>query len=165
MSFFPMAAAVLASVGQVYQGNAQAAAYEGQAQTAELNARLTRQQGSAAEAAQRRQNAQRMGEVRALAAEGGFDPNSGSLNDLQTKTAAELELDVLTNRYRTQLEAIGLENDAANLRANAKTSRRSGYLNAAGTLMSTAARYGGGPRLDGGAPVETRYVAPYTPPR
>lgn len=152
------AATAVGVVGQIYQGYAQAAQYKSAANLAETNARLTRQQTNAAEEAQRRQNALRMGEVRASAAESGFDPSAGSLLNLQTKTAAELELDALTNRYRGELEAIGLQNEAKQLRANARAARTSGFLNAAGTVFSSTMRYGGATRIGAPAPIVDRSV-------
>lgn len=148
------------AVGSIYQGYAASNAMKGQAQQADLNARLTRQQTNATEEAQRRQNALQMGEVRANAVQSGFIADSGSLAALQTKTAAEMELDALTGRYRGELEAIGLQNDARQLRANASTARTSGWLNAAGTVFSSAMRYGGATRIGPPAPIETRIPKP-----
>lgn len=156
MSFFQMAATAVQAIGQVYQGNAQAAGYEGAAGQAEANARITRQQSSANEDTRRRQVAVQMGEMRARAAESGFDPSSGSLLDLQANAAGEMELDVLTKRYEDTLRAMSFDAEASGYRRAAKGSRRSGYLNAFGTAMSSAGNYMGQPRIGPPAPVETR---------
>lgn len=164
MSFDPFTMAVMAAataaVGNIYQGNSQAAAYETQAKRADQNAELVRLQTNAAEDTQRRSDAMQMGRIRASAVQSGFDPNSGSLADLQTRSAGELELDTLTQRYRGQLEAIGLEQDAASYRANASSARKTGYLNAFGSIMSATSNYVGGSRIGPPAPVETRVPTP-----
>lgn len=107
---------------------------DAQAGALDANARSIRQGAAAEEEAQRRQNAMAMGEVRANAAESGFDPNTGSLAALQFKTAGELELEALTTRYRGQLDALGTEYQAGTLRASGKAAQSSGYLNAFATL-------------------------------
>jgi hypothetical protein len=53
----------------------------------------------------RRANARRLGEQRAAAAQSGFDPNSGSIAQLQGESAGEGELDALTERYKGDLNA------------------------------------------------------------
>jgi len=111
---------------------------QGAAAAMEANARSTRQGAAAEEEAQRRQNAMAMGEVRASAAQSGFDPNTGSLAALQFKTAGELELEALTTRYRGELQAIGFDYDARATRASGKVAQSQGYLNAFSTLASGA---------------------------
>lgn len=132
---------IVGAAAAVYGGVQQRKAGEAAASMDEANAKITRQQSNAAEEAQRREGRLVMGQVRASAAESGFSPGGGSLLNLQTQTAGELELDALTTRYRGQLQSIGLEADAAMTRTNAKTAETSGYLNAFGTLMSGASGY------------------------
>ena len=134
--FLPWIAAGVAATGAIYQGNASAAELEAQADTAKINARLTRQKTDAAEEAQRRRMALARGEQRAAAAESGFDPSSGSLAELQVKSAGEMELDALTARYEGTLKSISFENEAKQLRASASGARTGGYLTAAATLLS-----------------------------
>jgi hypothetical protein len=141
MSYLEMAMAVVSAVGTVYSSNAQAAEMESQANTADANAKLERQKTNAAEEAQRRRMALIRGKERAAAAESGFDPNSGSLALLQIKSAGEMELDALTKRYEGTLKSITYENEASQLRAEAKGTRRSGYVSAAATIIGGA--YGG----------------------
>lgn len=136
--FIPyIAAAAVAVVGSQQKAGAE----KYRAQVDEQNAQLTRQQTSAAEDAQRRQAAMQLGTMRAAASESGFDPNSGSLAAIQIKSAGEMELDILTNRYRGELEALGLQNDAAVGRQNARNTKTSGYLSAAGTLFGGQTNY------------------------
>lgn len=160
MSFFQMAAAAVQAMGAIYQGNAQAAGAEAAAGQAEANARITRQQSSANEDTRRRQSAMQMGDIRARAADSGFDPSSGSLATLQAKSAGEMELDILTKRYEDQLRAMSFDAEGASARTAAKSARRSGYLNAFATIMGSSANYMGAPRIGLPAPVESRTPKP-----
>lgn len=137
----PFIPAILGAAGAVYSARQQRQQNEYRAEIDEQNAKLTRQQNAAAEEGQRRQMAMALGDVRSLASESGFNPGGGSLLNLQTKTAAEMELDVLTTRYRGDLEAIGLSNDAKVGRLNAKRATASGFLSAAGYVASAYADY------------------------
>lgn len=136
--FIPYIAGAAATV---YAAQQQKEASDEQAALLESNAKTTRLQSNAAEEAQRRQARIIMGEVRANAADTGFSPGGGSLLNLQTQTAGELELDALTTRYRGELSAIGLNADASMARNNGRRAQTSGYLNAFGTLMSGGSRY------------------------
>lgn len=127
----------------IFAGNAEAAALEGQANVARMNARIASQQGGAREDQQRRENALRLGEQRAAMAQSGFDPSSGSALTLQGQSAANAELDALTTRYESQLQALSFNTQAANLKRQAKSARTTGYLNAAGELLKAGASYGG----------------------
>jgi hypothetical protein len=160
VSFFQPVAAAVAAIGQMTQGEGQGRAMNIQGDLAQANATNTRATTYANEDTQRRQNTMRMGEVRASAAQSGFDASTGSLATLQTKSAGELELDALTNRYKGQLQAMSFDNEAASLRYGAKAARRQGYLNAAGVLTASAGQAFGAPRIGGLAPVETRIPTP-----
>ena len=138
---------IVGAVGAVYTAKQQANASEYRAQVDENNATLTRQQTAAEEEGKRRQMAVQMGSLRASAIETGFDANTGSLATLQAKTAGEMELDVLTSRYRGELEAIGLQQDADMGRSNAKAAMTSGYLSAFGSLASGGANYLSGSKI------------------
>lgn len=143
----PFVPYIVGAVGAVYTAKQQANASEYRAQVDENNATLTRQQTYAAEESQRRQMAVQQGNLRASAIETGFDANTGSLATLQAKTAGEMELDVLTARYRGELEAIGLQQDAAIGRSNASAAKTSGYLSAFGSLASGGANYLSGSKI------------------
>ena len=53
----------------------------------------------------RRGNAIALGRQRAAAAQSGFDPNSGSIAQLQGQSAGQAELEALTERYKGDLNA------------------------------------------------------------
>lgn len=136
-------------MGAIYEGNAAAAQSQSAANTATANAYAVRLQSDAREEALRRRNAMQLGDLRAASAQTGFDPSGGTLASLQSHSAAQLELDALTERYNGQLQSISLENQAASYRSQAKAQRNSGYMTAAGSVMSSAANYFGGAKLGG----------------
>lgn len=160
MAYVMLAAAAVKMMGEISGAEAQGRAINQQADAANANAANTRAATSANEDTQRRQNALQMGEIRASAVQSGFDASTGSLATLQTKSAAEMELDALTNRYKGELQAISFNNEASSLRFSAKQARRQGYMNAAGTLASYAGSAFGSPRIGSPAPVETRIPTP-----
>lgn len=137
----PYIVMAISAAGAVYQAEQQASAMNAEARQSELNAIAARQQGNAAEEAQRRRNAQMLGLQRAAAAESGFDPNTGSLATLQIKSAGEAELDALTARYEGTMQGLGHQQRAGSLRSQARNTRTSGYLSAAGTLAKAAGSY------------------------
>lgn len=149
--------ATVGAVGALSQGQAASASAKAQARQAEANARITRQQASVKEDAQRLQMRQELGSQRASAVQSGFDPNTGSLLELQGDNAGAMEFDVLSTRYEGALQALNFDNQAKMHRAEASNAKRQGYLNAAGSLFGSLGKYGGGGRI-GLAPVETRSI-------
>lgn len=163
MAFDPISAAIFTAVqavGAIYQGQVAAAEGNAAAGVAEANARVTRQQTAVREDLIRRHNRQKLGEQRAAAVQSGFNPNEGSLAELQGESAGALEFDALTARYEGTLQALSFDTQAQSLRRQAKAASVTGYLNAAGSLLGRAgAPYGRGPGFSGTqppAPVETR---------
>lgn len=135
------------ALGAIYEGNAAAAQSTAAANNAAANAHNVRLQTDAREEIQRRRNAQLLGNLRAASAQTGFDPSSGTLAGLQSSSAAQLELDALTERYNGELQAISLDNEAASYRNRAKAQKRTGYLTAAGSVLNAAGNYYGAPKL------------------
>lgn len=135
------------ALGAIYEGNAAAAQSTAAANAAAANANNTRLQTDAREEMQRRRNAMLLGELRASSAQTGFDPSSGTLARLQSSSAAQLELDALTQRYNGELQSISLENEAQSYRNRAGAQRRTGYLTAAGSVLNATGNYYGAPRL------------------
>lgn len=143
------ASTAVGAVGSIYAGGQAAAAAEGQANIAAQNARTAQLQANAREEEQRRASALQLGEQRAGAAQSGFDANTGSFSALQGQSAGNAELDALTTRYTGQLQSLSLQNEATGLRRQASTSRTQGYMNAFGTLVGGAARYGSAMQFPG----------------
>lgn len=134
---FPLIAAAsgITAVGQLYQGYAQGKQYSAAANNADANADRARLVSSANEDSERRKARLMMGQSRAMAAQSGFDPSSGTLAEIQSRNAGELELDILTNRYSNELQALSFENEAASMRSQAKATRISSGLSAAGAIF------------------------------
>lgn len=152
--------AAMQFVGSIYQGESEGSRLNTAADVAAQNSRQALQQSNAREENIRRVNASRLGEIRAAAAQSGFDPSQGSLAAVQVQSAKEMELDALTQRYDGVVQSIGFKNEEAQLRTGAKSARRTGYLNAFSSLVSNGANYFGQPRVGPPAPVETRTPKP-----
>lgn len=150
-------AATMSAVGVISQSQNAKAEAKAQANAADQNARTARLQAGVREDLIRKQNRARLGEQRAAVAQSGFDPDTGSLLELQGDSAAAGEFDALTTRYEGALQALSFSTQADSLRRSGSSYARTGFLNAAGTLLSAAAssKYGGGGKL---APVETRII-------
>lgn len=68
----------------------------------------------------------------------GVDIGSGSPVDILSDTAAFGELDASTIRHNAELDAYGLRVKGESERLQGKLSKRSGFGNAAGTILTTA---------------------------
>jgi hypothetical protein len=88
----------------------------------------------------RRTNAQKLGEMRARAAQTGFDPSDNSFLALQTQNSQNAEIDALTARYQGRLHQWSNQVDMEN--ASAQT--RQGYFQAGGQAVAQGvSSYGG----------------------
>lgn len=119
----------------LYEGSQQASSLRQQASQYDQQANVARMQSSANEDTLRRRMSANLGEMRATAAESGFDPSAGSLRDIQVRSAGEMELDVLTERYKRELQAIGLQNEAESLRTSAKNTMKQARVSAFMSMM------------------------------
>jgi hypothetical protein len=97
----------------------------------------------------RRDNAMKLGVQRAAVAQSGFDPSSGSMLTLQGQSAANAELDALTERYKGQLtawqsdERIQRANDRLNFIADpifGRLGKASGLVHGGGFVSYYGAR-------------------------
>jgi hypothetical protein len=131
-----IAAMAVKAVGEMQKAGDEARSMNTQADLMNQGAVNARRVASAREERVRYDSALKLGEQRAAAGQSGFDPNTGSTLRLQKESAGNAELDALTTRYEGELRAIDLGNQASSLKARAKTTRKSGYLGAAGTLLS-----------------------------
>lgn len=153
MAIMQGVSAVFSAIGAISQANAAAAQYEQQAQMNQYNATVARQnsevalqQYNAREEQQRRQFGVFQGQATAAAAQSGAGLN-GSNADVLKQNAILGELDALTIRYEGQQQSRGFlaqsdleEYQARANRANAKTARTQGILNAGAALMGGAAK-------------------------
>jgi hypothetical protein len=146
-----IAGAAIQAISQIQQGGDAARAMNTQADMLNASATNARQVAAAREERTRYENALKLGEQRAIAAQSGADPNRGTTLSLQKESAGNAELSALYQRYEGELRAIDLGNEAAALKGRAKTARRQGYLSAAGTVLSAFGRYGMGSSMGSSA--------------
>jgi len=147
------ASAAVGAAGAISSSRAQAASYKSQEQAAKYNAEVNMGNATAAETAasanelaQRRLNDQRMGAMRAQAAEsGGF---GGTNAEVLSQSATNMELDALNTRYRGQMQARGLlaqanldEYQSQVAEMNRGSSIRAGYIGAASSALGAASNY------------------------
>lgn len=149
-----IASAATAAIGSIKQGQAQKAQYDAQANAAEYNATVARQnaqvagaQASAQEEQQRRKFRALQGEAIAGMAQSGTALD-GSNADVLRQNAVANELDALTIRYEGQMKSRGLNAQADLDTLNAQASRRAGrdartagYINAGAQLLSGGSKY------------------------
>ena len=155
-----IAATVVSAIGSIQQGNAAAASAKSQANAAEYNAKVLRQnadqayrEGSAAEEAQRRRARQVLGVQRAAVGQTtGF---TGTSLGVIEQSGTNAELDALNIRYESDMKARGLLQEAdletanaANYRSQAGALRTAGYISAGSKALSGGSsyysQYGGG---------------------
>lgn len=131
----------VAAIGAISQGNAEAAANEQNAKNLEASAKITRQQGSARAERIRAQARALQAEQRAALGESGLIAGTGTNLDLVKDTAANLELDAMTEQYNADMDALGLTNQAALSRQAGKAASTSGYYSAAGAVFRGVTDY------------------------
>lgn len=133
--------AVLNAVGTFQQGRARADASEFNAQIAEQNAALARQQGAENADRTRREGRRRAGAIRAAFGASGVSLE-GSPIDVLTDQAVENELDALTAENQGLLQSTAFQNTASLDRANARNSRTGAIIGAGASLLSGASQIG-----------------------
>jgi len=162
-----VAATAVTVIGQIKQGQQQAAAEKYNAQVAYQNAEVYRQTGKFETATLKeqgkyeqqriaREKRQALSTQRALYGKSGVRIFEGSPLEVQADTAAEFELDIAASRYNVAVGAeriryetdVGVarsESEARYRRRSAKSYRRASYWKAGATLLTAAAsQYGGG---------------------
>lgn len=141
------ASTALGVTSSVQSAKAQKAQYEYQAavdrknaEIAQANADMKRQEGIEEARTQRIKTLQAVGSQQAAMAANGFDATSGTNLDIIEDTSAQGELDALTKQYNKETEALSYETSAnnysnqANLDSMAgQNAYKSGMLNAVGT--------------------------------
>lgn len=129
-----VASGVVGVMGAQQQAAATTAAANYQAQVAQRNATVARQQASAEADDQRRENRRQLGSIRAAYGGSGIEM-AGSPLDVLEDTTLEQELDVERIGYRGELRAAG-EVDKANLsKLEAENAKKTGAIGAATSLL------------------------------
>lgn len=154
MQFLTIASTAMSVIGALQAGSQQSAQYEAAARANEYNAAVARQRAETTTAVygqreeqQRRAAAIQGGQRRAAAAQSGFGLG-GSASDIERQSQIMAELDALNIRYEGGLEAKGLLDQstletyqASTNRAASAGAKTSGYLGAAGKMLSGAGDY------------------------
>lgn len=136
----PLASVGVKAVSQVKAGKAQAAADNYNAELAERDAVISRQNAAFEEQRFRRMSRKRLGEMTAGFGASGFTIGGSALVAI-ADSAAQEELDALTIRYQGELKAVGYGESAALDRSRAKDAKRAGYFGAGSELLLGAANY------------------------
>ncbi len=138
MSWFAVGAAVVSGVSALSSANARQNAAKYNQEVSEQNAKITLDQTSANESAQRRRNARMLGQQVTRAVDG---PGlSGTGLDVIQQSASEAELDALNIRYSGQLGFMSNQSRAELYGMAADDAQTSGYVNAGSAALSG---YGG----------------------
>lgn len=128
-------------IGQLMAGNAAEAAGEFNADVLRQNARTVRQQGARTEEMIRRKQALFKGQQRAAIAQSGVKLDTGSALDVQEQSEIEMELDVMTQRYETEMRSLGLMTQATMAETQGDEAQRASYFGAAGSILGSAGTY------------------------
>lgn len=137
-------------ISSVQQGKSAEAQYNYQAEInrrnaekAQANADMKRQEGIEEARTQRIKTLQAIGSQQTAMAANGFDVSSGTNLDIIEDSAATGELDALTKQYNKETEAVAYENQADNFNNQAnldtfagKNAYKAGITNAIGTGLN-----------------------------
>lgn len=128
-------------IGSIAQGNAAAAAAKTEAQNIETQRTIVRQQGSERANRVRAQARAILSEQYAQMGESGLVSGTGTSRDFIKGSAAAGELDAMTTQYESDMEALGLTQQAEQARARAKSARTQGYIGAASAAFGFGKSY------------------------
>lgn len=138
--FLMAAGAVVSAVGAIQQGKAADAAAQYNATISEQNAQIARNDAAMQAVQIERENALRLGAIRAAQGKSGGVANEGSVLDVLGDVAAQGELDRQYAIYQGEQRARGFTNTAQLDRFSGKQAERSGYLRAGSELLSGGSR-------------------------
>lgn len=125
------------AVGSKIEGDAAKDAGDYNAQIAENNAMLSRQQAAEDERVFRVASRKELGGIRSGYAAGGIT-SEGSAQDVLEESAANAELDALKIKHGGEVRAKGFEADAVLSRAKGEAAQTSSTFSAAGSLLEAA---------------------------
>jgi galactokinase len=133
----------LPAFSAISQGKQQSDMYKNQALIADMQAKNVSAAYGQRELQQRREARMQAGERRAAMAQSGVGL-TGSNADIDRQSEILAEFDALNIRYDGTTKRTDLINSAATDRASASNARTTGYLNAAGSILSGVSKYFGG---------------------
>ena len=140
--FWEALSTIVSVAGQVQQANAQVRAAMFNQNISRYNAGVTRVSGQIEEDRVRREGRRRIGQIIANVGASGFDM-SGSSEDLLYESTYNAQMDAQITRFNYASKATGYDMEGNLFGAQASDARRSGYLNAASSLLRGATDYYG----------------------
>ncbi|MCU7931434.1 MAG: hypothetical protein KZQ90_11585 [Candidatus Thiodiazotropha sp. (ex Codakia rugifera)] len=132
----PQFGTFMQAIAQNESGKANARIMRNNAAMAMVRANAVRARGRAEEQYSRYHTKRTIGGAKTAIASNGFAVDSGSALDRVSDIAAFGELDALTIRYNTELDAQGLETQASQYRAMASYERQKGKFNMLSSFTS-----------------------------
>lgn len=148
LPYLAAAGAAVGAVGAVTAAQNQSDAEKYNAGIAEQNAKTAQVEGNQQEEQLRQRARQAIGRQLAATSESGTGL-SGTNLDLLNSSIYNMHADVANLRYETALKASGLNAQASLDRSQASSTMASGYLSAAGRLLSASGSYTGGKTVPG----------------
>lgn len=139
-----LAGAAVSAAGASMQANAQANQMEYNAKIADINAKTARQQGAYEQDLKEDEVGRAIASGRVAAAKSGLVVGVGSPGVVEAETERNGWLDRMTILWNRETEAVGHENEAQDLRAQAKATRQAGKIGAAAQLIGGLGSLGGG---------------------
>ena len=130
----------VSAMGSMAQANASASQSEYNATVAKINARTARQQGLAQSETIARKYDRQGGQMVAAIGKAGVDPGSGSAALVVAENDRNSWLDQNNAIWNRETEAVGNENKARDLEAQAKAQRKAGPIAAAGSFLGGLAK-------------------------
>ena len=138
--FLMAAGAVVSAVGAIQQGKAAKAAADYNATVSEQNAQIARNDAAMQAVQIERENALRLGAIRAAQGKSGGVANEGSVLDVLGDVAAQGELERQQAIYQGELRARGFTNTAQLDRYSGRQAQSAGYMRAGAELLSGGSR-------------------------
>lgn len=141
MAAIPIAIAAVGAISQIQQSRSQAAAMENQADLADAQSETVRQNASIQSNEQLRRTRAQLGTQQTAFAANGVDTSTGSALTTMADTATLGRHDANTIQNNAALQAWGYNQQANQLNARARSTRRAGLLSA-GTTLATGGYQG-----------------------
>ena len=143
MAMVGLLGSAVSAAGSMASANASASQMDYNATVAKINARTARQQGLAQSETIATKYRKQEAAMVAAAGKAGVDPGSGSLALVRGENDRNSWLDQNNAIWNRETEAIGQENKARDLEAQAKNTRKAGPIAAAGSFLSGIAKVTG----------------------
>ena len=139
LALIAIAGAGVSAVSAIQQGNAAKAAADFNAAVGMQNAEIARNDAAAQASQMERENALRLGAIRAAQGKSGGAADTGSVLDVLGDQAAQGELEKQYAVYQGEQRARGFVNTANLDTASGKAARNAGYMKAGGELLKGGA--------------------------